>query len=180
MFAIRHTRALAFACTTLLAACALDDARDVRSTNKFDPSDVRWSKALGRNTIFGVARLTANGGKPRTCASLQVRLAPDSDYVRTRIERLYGDNDEGFVDARSAQRLRTQQNVDRSYESALKTAVCDPNGNFAFRNLPDGTYYVLAPVVWKNKLGEVAEGGFYMQRVTVAGGETRTVTLASR
>jgi len=177
MFIVRSSRFIALAsCVALLAACALDNAREPRT---FDPSDVRWSKAAGANAITGVA-LLSTGGKPRTCASLPVRLAPDSDYTRKRISGLYGDDDEGFVDARQAQRLRAQQDVDKRYESSLKTAVCDAHGNFAFRNLPDGTYYVLAPVVWRNKLGEVSEGGFYMQRVTVAGGETKAVTLASR
>lgn len=174
----RTARAFTLACTLLTAACALTE-REVSTTKTFDPSDVTWSQGQGPNTITGIARVST-GGKPRTCASLPVRLAPDSDYTRKRIAGLYGDDDEGFVDARSAQRLRAQQDVDKRYEISLKTAVCDASGNFAFRNLPDGTYYVLAPVVWKNKLGEVAEGGFYMQRVTVTGGETKSVTLASR
>jgi hypothetical protein len=37
----------------------------------------------------------------------------------------------------------------------------------------------MAPVVWRGKLGEVSEGGFFMQRVTVSGGETKRVALAA-
>ena len=164
-----------FLCATL-GACAVGEERHA----KFDPSDVNWSKAQGGNTIAGVARLGVDNGKTRTCASLPVRLAPDSDYTRARMSTLYGDDDQGFVNARRAQQLRSQTKGDSRYEHALKASVCDKQGRFAFRNLPDGTYYVLAPVVWKNKLGEVAEGGFFMQRVTVAGGQTKNVTLASR
>ena len=169
-------RLSAIICCAALAACALNDER----SGKFDPSDVGWSKALGRNTIAGVAALGGDNGKMRTCASLSVRLAPDSDYTRQHITKLYGDDDEAFVDARRAKRLRAGTAVNNRYERALKTSVCDRQGHFAFRNLPDGAYYVLAPVVWKNKLGEVAEGGFFMQRVTVSGGETKSITLAAR
>jgi len=160
----------------MLAACALEQG----DGSRFDASEVTWSKAPGRNIIAGAATLGTESGKVRTCASLPVRLAPDSDYTRARIARLYGDDDEAFVDARSARRLRERAQVDKQYERSLKSSVCDAQGRFAFRNLPDGTYYVLAPVVWKNKLGEVANGGFFMQRVTVAGGETRRLTLAMR
>jgi hypothetical protein len=36
----------------------------------------------------------------------------------------------------------------------------------------------MAPVVWRNKLGEVTEGGFFMQRITVSGGETKRIAMA--
>src|SRR5262249_13409658 len=115
-----------------------------------------------------------------TCAALPVRLAPDSSYTRERVERLYGDNDAAFVDAREAKEARAQAGggATSAYESSLKAATCDAGGRFVFKNLPDGTYYVMAPVVWRGKLGEVSEGGFFMQRVTVAGGETRRIAMA--
>ena len=177
MFAFPNTsRWAAVFLYAALTACAIDEDRHA----KFDPSDVTWSKAHGRNTIAGVAALGVDSGKTRTCASLPVRLAPDSDYTRQRISNLYGDENRGFVNARHAQQLRAKAATDTRYERSLKASVCDRQGHFAFRNLPDGTYYVLAPVVWKNKLGEVAEGGFFMQRVTVTGGETKRITLAAR
>lgn len=160
-----------------LAGCA--GAPPERSAN-FNPNGVAWSKKAGPNAIAGVARLEADNGKLRTCASLPVRLAPDSAYTRERVEMLYGDSDAAFVDAEEAQRARTQAgtNVPKSYENALKAAVCDTKGRFVFKNLPDGTYYVMAPVVWRNKVGEVSEGGFFMQRVTVRGGETKRIAMA--
>lgn len=177
MFASNGRLAAILVCAAL-TACAIGEGKRA----KFDPDDVDWSKGQGANTIAGVAKLGAEGGKARTCASLPVRLAPDSSYTRQRISKLYGDRDEAFVDARRAQALRAKPDgaVDNRYERSLKASVCDKQGRFAFRNLPDGAYYVLAPVVWKNKLGEVAEGGFFMKRVTVRGGETKQVTLASR
>lgn len=163
--------------TLALAGCATTPPEP---SPQFDPSDVAWSKKPGPNAIAGVPRLAADSGRLRTCASLPVRLAPDSEYTRERVEMLYGDSDAAFVDAERAQRARAQPgaNVTSAYEKSLKAAVCDPKGRFIFRNLPDGTYYVMAPVVWRNKLGEVSEGGFFMQRVTVRGGETKRIALA--
>ena len=146
----------------------------------FDPSAVAWSTQVGANTLAGVARLETIDGKVRTCAKLPVRLAPDSPYARERIQRLYGDGDMGYVSAREADRARMQAGpkVDEAYEMSLKTAVCDARGRFVFKYLADGTYYLLAPVVWKRKHAKENEGGFFMQRVTIGGGEGLRVTLS--
>jgi len=146
-----------------------------RSEAAFDPTDVAWAKQRGANSIVGTARLKTGEGVTRSCASLSVRLAPDSDYTRDRVERLYGDADTAYVSATEAKRVRSQAGADVTpgYEKSLKAAKCDANGRFTFKNLPDGTYYVMAPVVWRGKVGEVSEGGFFMQRVTVEGCEPR-------
>ena len=170
----------AIAIATALAACETMPSSGRWDAPRFNPSSVAWSKRTGGNVITGVARLEAENGKLRTCASLPVRLAPDSAYTRERVQLLYGDADAAFVDAQEAQRARAQPGaqVTRAYESTLKAATCDATGRFVFKDLPDGTYYVMAPVVWRGKLGEVSEGGFFMQRVTVQGGETARVALA--
>lgn len=165
----------ALAATSMLSACALQRP----ATTPFNPANIAWSRQAGPNAIAGVAQLETGDGKLKTCASLPVRLAPDSTYTRKRVELLYGDTDSGFVDAQEAHRVRAKPGATatKAYERSLKAAVCDQQGRFAFRNLPDGTYYVMAPVVWRNKQGEVKEGGFFMQRITIGGGETRRITM---
>jgi hypothetical protein len=157
-----------------LAACETTYEPPPRARSGFDPGDVAWARQRGDNTIVGTAQLRAGDGVSRSCAALSVRLAPDSSYTRDRVERLYGDADSAFVTATEAKQARAEAGgeVAKAYEKSLKAARCDAHGRFAFENLPDGTYYVMAPVVWKGKLGEVSEGGFFMQRVTVEGGET--------
>ena len=163
------------AALSVLSACAFQRA----ASTPFDPAKIAWSKQAGPNSIAGVAHLETDDGKLKTCASLPVHLAPDSTYTRKRVELLYGDTDSGFVDAQEAHRVRAKPGatVTKAYERSLKAAVCDQQGRFAFRNLADGTYYVMAPVVWRNKQGEVKEGGFFMQRITIGGGETRRITM---
>ena len=173
---MQHSKIIATAAVLALGACATAPA----PIAQFDPASVSWAKKPGPNAIAGAARLEAENGKLKTCANLPVRLAPDSTYTRRRVELLYGDRDAAFVDAEQAQRARAQPgaHVTTAYEKSLKAAVCDAKGRFAFNNLPDGTYYVMAPVVWRNKLGEVSEGGFFMQKITVRGGETKRIAMA--
>lgn len=165
----------------LLAACETTPLSS-RNDPSFDPTDVAWSKQRGANTIVGTAQLKAGDGVTRSCASLSVRLAPDSSYTRERVELLYGDADAAYVSATEAKRARAQPgaNVKAAYEKSLKAATCDAKGRFTFKNLPDGTYYVMAPVVWRGKIGEVSEGGFFMRRVTVEGGETARLAMNVR
>ena len=177
----RILAATAVALALILAACETTPFAS-RDDVSFNPNEVAWAKQRGANTIVGTAQLKAGDGVTRSCASLSVRLAPDSSYTRERVELLYGDADAAYVSATEAKRARAQPgaNVKASYEKSLKAATCDAKGRFTFKNLPDGTYYVMAPVVWRGKIGEVSEGGFFMQRVTVEGGETARLAMNTR
>jgi hypothetical protein len=171
--------------TTLSASIALSacagttisrQARDDR--DRFDPQAVAWSKKPGTNTIIGTAELTANG-KTKTCAGLEVRLVPDAPYTRERVAMLYGTTNNGFVEAEEARRVqqRTDAAVDPAYKRSHKVATCDGNGHFTFANLADGSYYVLAPVLWRKAGASEPDGGFLMERVRLAGGETMRLKL---
>ena len=72
------------AAAMMLSACATAPSSPIAH---FDPASVAWAQKRGPNAIAGVARLEAENGKVRTCASLPVRLAPDSSYTRKRVER---------------------------------------------------------------------------------------------
>jgi hypothetical protein len=175
----RLPAATAVALAAVLAAC---ESIPPRSSADLDPRDLDWAYERGNNTIVGVAQMKAGDGVSRTCAALPVRLAPDTSYTRERVQLLYGDADHAFVTAAEAKRARAQPGADVSpnYERSLKAVKCDARGRFTFKDLPDGTYYVMAPVVWRGKLGEVSEGGFFMQRVTVEGGETARLAMNPR
>jgi len=144
-------------------------------SDRFDPQAVAWSTKAGTNSIVGTAELTTNAGRLKTCAGLEVRLVPDARYTRNRIDALYGTTNEGFVEAAEARRIqqRSEAIVDPAYARSHKVATCDSKGHFAFSRLADGSYYVLAPVVWRSAGASTNDGGFLMQQVTVAGGETK-------
>lgn len=146
---------------------------------RFDPDAVAWSKKSGTNAILGTAELTTEIGQNKTCAGLEVRLVPDAHYTRERVAMLYGTTSEGFVEASEARRIQQTSDavVDPAYANSHKVAMCDRKGRFAFAKLADGTYYVLAPVIWQKSSATSTHGGFLMQRVTVSGGETRRLHM---
>lgn len=176
-----RTLAVIAAVSLSLAACAdtinLHSERQ-RDRSGFDPQAVAWSKKPGNNAITGTAELTLRG-QSKTCAGLEVRLVPDARYTRERVAMLYGTATEGFVDAEAARRVQERPGavVDPAYARSHKVDTCDAKGRFAFNGLADGTYYVLAPVVWRKAGATTTDGGFLMERVNVKGGETKRLQL---
>lgn len=144
----------------------------------FNPSEVAWFQAAGSNTIRGSALLRTVGGEVRTCAGLAAYLVPVSAYARERFSMMYGEGDHGFLPAQSGFRFSS---TNPEYERMTRTATCDAQGNFSFTALPDGEYFVTALVTWGIPMQYFTrtEGGFLMQRLRVAGGETREVVLTA-
>ncbi len=177
-----HTQRLLRTLSTLallgLGACASTHGAST-SSDAFSPRAVAWSAKAGNNALSGTAVLSTDAGETKTCAGLEVRLVPDAPYTRDRIALLYGTTDEGFVEAAEARRVQSQSDaaVDPAYKRSHKVAVCNAKGRFAFANLADGSYYVLAPVVWPTRGGKSTDGGFLMRRVSLAGDETRHLLM---
>jgi hypothetical protein len=172
---------LATTASIALSACASTQfGRSEQSDrDRFDPQAVAWSKKPGKNSIAGTAELTTRAGTTKTCAGLEVRLVPDAPYTRDRVAMLYGTTDEGFVNAAEAKEVqeRSEAVVDPAYKRSHKVSTCDAKGHFAFTNLADGSYYVLAPVVWRAAGNAGTDGGFLMQRVDLAGGKSKRLHM---
>ena len=114
-------------------------------------------------------------GEARTCAGLEVMLAPDSAHARERIIATYGNLEKGSIQAHQVPKFSKN---DPNYAAAIRTTRCDGQGNFSFEKLPDGTFYVSAPVLWKaNPRSPLYEGGIIMQKVTLRGNAVTKVTL---
>jgi hypothetical protein len=145
--------------------------------SRFDPAEVAWFAARGTNTIAGTAIMRSYNGVARTCAALPVTLFPVSAYGRERMMHLYGSDQEGFnpiVLGRTAD----FGGDDPAYLSTAKTTRCDARGRFAFTELPDGAYFVVGTVTWRERRAGLEQGGYLMQRVQVTTGETKDVLLA--
>jgi len=175
--------ALAIIASLALSACAgTISARHERGRDRdrFDPQAVAWSKKPGTNAIAGTAELQLTQGQTKTCAGLEVRLVPDAPYTRDRIAMLYGTASEGFVSTDEARRVQERPGavVDPAYKGSHKVTTCDGKGRFAFNHLADGSYYILAPVVWRKAGAQGTEGGFLMQRVSVRDGETARLHMS--
>ncbi len=158
----------------LLAGCATGP---VLLQSRFNPAEVAWFAGRGTNTIEGSAIVRSYNGKVKTCAALPVMLLPVSAYARERMTYLYGSGEEGYnllVGGRPADFAGD----DPRYLAAVKATRCDARGRFAFSELPDGAYYLVATVTWRERELGMDEGGSLMQRVQVQTGETKDVLLA--
>jgi len=158
----------------LLAGCA---AEPIPLQRHFDPAEVAWFAGRGTNTIAGSAIVRNYNGTVKTCAALPVMLLPVSAYARERMAYLYGSSEEGYnllVGGRPADFAGD----DPRYGATVKTTRCDARGRFAFSELPDGDYYLVATVTWRERELGMDEGGSLMRRVQVQTGESKDVLLA--
>jgi hypothetical protein len=167
-------RAAAILAVLVLTGCG---GGEVTLQSRFDPNEVAWFSARGTNTILGSAILRSANGKVKTCAALPVTLFPVSAYARERIRHLYESENEGFnplVGGKPAD----FGGDDPGYMATAKTTRCDARGRFSFSELPDGDYYLVATVTWRERTFGIENGGSLMQRVHVSTGETKDVLLA--
>lgn len=168
-----HIKFLNIVSVLLIIGCATNTIFPIHSS--FDENEVTWSKAKGKNSIKGQAFLRTRGGDIKTCAGFDVLLHPHSTYGAERIKAIYGNENAGF-------QIRTNvQPPDPKYFNLKRVTKCNATGDFEFHDLPDGTYYIIAAVVWEVPNSYPGkQGGGVMQKVSVNGGETITVQLTGR
>lgn len=160
----------------LLSAC--DSAPAAHSVSvPFNPLEIAWFGLPGHNTVRGSAVMRTVGGDVRTCAGLDANLIPDSVYARARFQEMYGNTERGLLSARSGFAFDA---TDPAYVRASRTVTCDPQGFFTFSDLPDGSYFVTAKVIWgvRNRYFTEWQGGYLMQHVRVSGGGVTSIVLS--
>lgn len=162
-----------------LGACA--STPPIQLQNTFKQSDFAWAKAAGNNTITGSAVLRTVGGEVRSCGGFEVDLIPAVQYSAERMAHLYGNAQRGYQPVPTLfQSTVTFANDPIDYQLVGRKSACDAQGNFEFRDLPDGGYFVVVPIVWSVPTGAYSsepQGGRLMRRVDVAGGKTERVVL---
>lgn len=145
-------------------------------TTQFDPASVQWAARDGTNAISGNALLRTVGGEVRTCAGFVVNLIPESPYSTERMTATFGWLERGF---RSVDQPIQLSGEAPGYGDTIRSTRCDAQGDFSFNLVPDGTYYVTAFVVWQvpGRYFSSNQGGVLMERVAVAGGQTKRIVL---
>ena len=126
-----------------------------------------WSTRSGQASIEGVVTYRRDGVAYGCTGS--VALTPDTPYTRARFGTLYGQTDRAAV-PEAVVRARTVTDPNADYRSFVRSTTC-ANQRFSFTGLPDGGWFVIAPV---------SAGGeriVLMQRVETRGGRIVTVTL---
>jgi hypothetical protein len=108
----------------------------------FRADDFAWSTGAGSASIDGRIDYR-RGGQAFTCTG-SVGLTPDTPYTRARFRTLYGSTDRAAV-PEAIVRARTVADPNADYRSYVRSTTCQ-NGRFSFAGLPDGGWFIIAPV----------------------------------
>ncbi len=131
------------------------------SSGAFSAADFAWSTAGGSGSIDGRVDYRQNGVAYRCAGS--VGLVPDTPYTRSRFQVLYGSTDRAAV-PEDVIRARNVPDPNADYRAYTRSDACT-DGSFDFSGLPDGSWFIIAPV-------SGSDGGrvVLMRRVTTRGG----------
>ena len=133
----------------------------------FSADDFGWSIRSGQASIDGQINF-ARDGQTYACTG-SVALTPDTPYTRARFNTLYGSTDRAAI-PEAIVRARTVADPNADYRSFVRSEICE-RGRFRFTGLPDGGWFVIAPV---------SAGGdriVLMRHVETRGGRMVSITL---
>ena len=165
------------ACLGMMGCVQSQQPTLIPMTTAFNAEEARGQLEPGNNTIKGSAFLRQRGGGVVTCAGEEVRLTPQTNYADERMRNLYLSNERGFNPIRPGGQLeRENASTDPDYVDLIQKTTANAHGEFAFKELKDGTYYITVPVHWMVGRGH-HQGAVLMQRVEVSGEETKEIVM---
>jgi len=143
----------------------------------FNIEAVQFVKEPGSATVTGQAFLKVRDGTLKSCAGFNIELLPVAAYSNERILKTYGNNEQGQI-LLEQKPPRFTPDVKEYHEMLIKGS-CDAKGDFEFRNVAAGDYYVMAFLIWEARPGDAASktGGAVMKRIHVEPGSTNVVRL---
>lgn len=109
-------------------------------SSSFSAADFAWSAQAGSAAIEGRAAY----GPGYSCAG-SVGLTPETPYTRHRFLNLYGSLDRAALPA-SEVRARSVGEASADYRGYVRDTTCDAQGRFRFDDLPQGGWFIIAPV----------------------------------
>lgn len=160
----------------LLAGCG---APNYNITQAFNEKEAEDALRKGNNTIQGEAFLRQQGGGIVTCAGSEVILLPATAYATEMMNALYLSTEKGYNTFFPLRRkvYNFVPNEPR-YPELTKRTLCSSTGHFKFKDIKDGSYYIITTINWKVAGNDYwYEGGDLMQKVSVKNGETAEITM---
>jgi len=116
----------------ILASCI---AKTHTIVTPFDESKFEPYVGDGNSNIQGQAFLKTRGGEVRYAAGNTVTIFPATSYSR---------------EIRAAGlRRENLKNLNPRWSDYKRTVVADGSGNFEFKNIPAGDYFIECPIYWK-------------------------------
>ena len=140
--------------------------------NSFNEKEASNLMNKGNNTISGQAFLRQLGGGIVTCAGYEVKLIPATKYAEERIRQLYVSNEQGA----NLYRHYAFTPDEPLYHNLIHKTICNKSGNFTFTHVSNGSFFIVAPVIWAAR---TKEGAWLMKKVTVTNNETKEVIVTN-
>jgi len=157
----------------LLAGCVATSQPVVRQmTVPFDVEHARMLMRPGPGAIKGSAFLRQRGGGVVTCAGAVVTLVPQTAHARERVTAIYGSTlytGIGYVSLAARRDHVVPSAAPPGYYEATRTTRCDAQGNFEFKSVADGDFYVQTVVQWA--VGNLEQGVLLIAPVKAPGGQ---------
>jgi len=139
--------------TAALSGCSISN---FKPTAPFNPREVAWSTQGGTNAVSG--RIAALGTDGVSYPCNRIWLVPDSTYIREiRMQAAGTTGDITYIRRSRPPLVMTREWDTDLYQQTSREGSCSPNGEYSFRNLATGTWYLLA-------MGGPASVGYFVQR----------------
>ena len=158
----------------VLSACqSTGGIREHAMQARFQPDRANYVFTQGTGQISGQAYINI-GGKLRYASNGRVSLVPATAYAKERMRAIYGS---GNIASKPV-RFKGQ---DPQYRSFARHHTANEKGEFVFRNVAPGDYFITTGVVWRESGGPVT-GKFkrvaLKKRISLSAGEKVSVTLS--
>jgi hypothetical protein len=138
----------------------------------FDPEEAKFIHDKGTTDIKGQAFLRRKDGIVVYAAGSVVELFPVTTYSQERKKALYGDSKYMSIYAQK----QASKADPRYYDSYTRKTKANGQGEFVFKNVGKGEYYILTSVSWQ--VGDTAQGGALIDSVVVSDESEVTVVLS--
>ena len=151
----------------VLCSCAFSGFATSPRRVHFDESEFAAYRGSGSGTVTGQLDIKANGSEHvgnfgSSIAGIHVTLIPVTPYTEEMVEREIGDGE--YLGA-----------SDWRFKKYVRLTQTDPNGYFAFHEVPAGEYFVSGLGEW-NERGEI-KFQWACERVRIEDGQTIKVRL---
>lgn len=165
-------RYLLFCLIATLFSCSDQKTRNeaILINNEFKDEEVKWFKKDGTASIKGSAKFKSVTGDIRFGKEFRIELNPYSAYTQERLNHIYKNDDSGYVHVETG--IPKFIPDPEGYHQTRKV-MCNENGEFEFKNLPEGDYYVIAFMLWDKT------GGGIMRHVKLSNNETKVIQMTN-
>lgn len=153
-------------CVSLFLSSCAGMLPPVKRNVAFSEEMFAPSLAKGTATISGQAFLKTRSGEVKFGAGNEVVCVPVNEYTNETQMR-------GVVNGENL------ESPPPAYFKYRRTVIADGNGNFEFKELPAGEYYVSCIIRWEyaTQYGAMPTGGVASAKVKVADGESVKVIV---